>query len=167
MKTRSLLFLLALLIIAGCQPCDKTEAVDLAAVKESVIKIADEYKDAWNNQNLDALNSIISQKGLYCGTDPSEIFDKEELFDLWEKALADSIDYSYTIDKRKIMLAEDGKSAIIMEYLNIKGWSPFLMGRQTIEVVKTDEHWEIDYISWGFLIKNEDVERVNKALMEE
>ncbi len=164
MKKIFLLAMVAMMIATGCEHAIRTDVVDLKASKEAVLQIADEYKAAWNAEDIDALNQMIADDGLYCGTDPSEVLDKAALLDMWTTAFADSTDYSYQIDQRKIRMAPNGKSAILVEHLVISGWSSILHVRQTYQIIKTGDSWGIDFISWGFMVKNEDVEHLNKAL---
>ena len=158
-----LIFCLA--IIAGCAPKVQTEEVDLNAVNETITQLVDKYHNAWNAEDIDVINAIVANDGLFCGSDPSEQLDKTALLNMYEQLFADTAtDYSYSIDLRKIKLAADGNSAIVMDHIIMNGWTPLMQMRQTVQIVKTGNAWEIDYISWSFIAKNEDVERLNKTL---
>lgn len=164
MKKIFLLAMLAAIITLGCQPPVKTEVVDLKAIQDTITQIADTYMNAWNAEDMDVLAGLLADDGQYCGTDPSEELDKATLLEMWTKAFADSINYSYEVDQRRIRLDPSGRSAIVVEHLVIGGWSSMLHVRQTYQIIKTPADWKIDFISWGFMVKNEDVERLNKAL---
>ena len=165
MKNLSLFLIIAVLIAAGCTQTVEPETVDLDAVKETVTKIADKYLDAWNSENLDVLTNMVTDDGMFFGTDPTELMDKKALLEMYAELFADTaVDYSYSIDTRKTKVAGNGSSAIVVEYITIGDWSSKMPLRQTSHIVKTEDNWKIDFISWGFIIRNEDVEKVNQAL---
>lgn len=66
------------------------------------------------------------------------------------------------------MPAADGKSApllkLLVEHINMTGFSPLIQMRQTFQFVKAGDNWKIDFISWGFIVGNDDVEKLNGAL---
>jgi hypothetical protein len=70
----------------------------------------------------------------------------------------------FTVDKREIFIAEDRNSAIAIEQFYFKLFSPNIMWRVIFHAVKSGEDWKLDFISWNFIPKNEDIEKINKAL---
>ena len=165
MKKICFLTIFAVMITAGCNPKVKTESVDLNAVNDTITQLADKYMNAWNARDIDVLTALVADDGLFCGSDPSELLDKTSLINMWTQAFSDTTtDYSYDINIRKIKLTADGKSAIVMEHITVGGWSPMMQIRQTYQIVKTSNNWEIEFHSWGFIAKNEDVEKLNKTL---
>ncbi len=70
----------------------------------------------------------------------------------------------FTVDKREILIAEDGNSAIAIEQFYFKLFSPNLPWRVIFHAIKTGEDWKLDFISWNFIPKNEDIEKINKAV---
>ena len=168
MKKIILFTIVATLLFAGCQPTAKTDPVDLDAVKDTISTLADRYTKALISKDLDFLSELMADDGLYCGTDPSEIFDKNALMNYWTEMSKDTLnDYSYQVDLREIRVVADGKSAIVIEHMSADGWSPNMGLTQIYSVVKHDKKWQIDHASWGFLLRNEDVAKVNEALMPE
>lgn len=164
MKKNNFLFILVVMMIAGCQPKHETESVDLKAMNETITQLADTYMKAWNAEDMNVLMAFATDDGMFCGSDPFELMDKASLEIMFSQVFEDTTaDYSYTIDVRKIKLALDGRSAIVMEHISMP-WSPLLKMRQTFQFVKTADDWKIDYISWGFIANNEDVWKLNKAL---
>ncbi len=167
MKQIFLLGIIALFLSTGCQQAVKTEVVDLKAAGAAITKVADAYMKAWNAEDMTKLSELVADGGQFCGTDPSEELDKAALLEMWTTAFADSTDYSYQVKQRRIRMAEDGKSAILVEHLVIGGWSSILHVRQTYQIIQAGDAWVIDFISWGFMVKNEDVDRLNKALEQD
>lgn len=165
MKKIYFLSIIILMIAVGCQQKEQIESVDLKATNDTVTQLLDEYLDAWNAKDIDALNAMVADDGLFCGSDPSELLDKLALKKMFVQLFSDTTNnYKYIIDVRRIKVAKDGKSAIAMEHIIMSGWSPKMQMRQTFQIVKTNNKWEIDYIGWGFLTKNENVEKLNNAL---
>jgi len=165
MKKIYFLAIIAVMITVGCQQKDQIESVDLNATNDAITQILDEYLDAWNAKDIDVLTEMVSDDGLFCGSDPSEILDKSGLKKMFVQLFSDTTtNYNYNIDLRTIKVAENGKSAIAIEHIIMSGWSPKIQMRQTYQIVKTNNKWKIDYIGWGFLTKNENVEKLNKAL---
>lgn len=157
--------IILVMIAVGCQQKEQVETVDLNATNDAVIQLLDEYLNAWNAKDIDALTAMVADDGLFCGSDPSELLDKSALKKMFVQLFSDTtINYKYIIDVRRIKLAEDGKSAIAIEHIIMSGWSPMLKMRQTFQIVKTNNKWTIDYIGWGFITKNENVDKLNKAL---
>ena len=165
MKNIYFFLIIAVIITAGCNQNVKTESVDLSVLNETIIQLDDKYMNAWNTKDVDVLTELIADDGMFFGTDPSEIMDKTALIDMYTELFSDTTaNYSYVIDIRKIKLAADGKSAIIVDYIDLYDWSPLIPLRHTSQFVKIDNNWKIDFIAWGLIAKNEDIDKLNKAL---
>ncbi len=135
------------------------------AVKASVAAFLDKYDSAFKAKDAPAVIALLAGDGLFCGTDPSEIWDKKQISDGWTQAFADpSMMLDFTVDKREIMVAEDENSAIAIEQFYFKIFSPNIMWRVIFHAVKSGEDWKLDFISWNFIPKNEDIEKINKAV---
>jgi ketosteroid isomerase-like protein len=167
MKKILLLSSVVVIFLIGCQQKEKERIVDLAAVEQTVDEFAEKYYNSLVSKNVDALNILVADDGLFCGTDPSEVFTKRDVIEYWTTVSEDTVnDYSYKVDLRKIKVTPTGQSAIVMEHLT-SAMSPLMKITQTYHVVKTNDSWLIDYLSWGFLVKNDDIEKVNAVLMLE
>ncbi len=167
MKKSILFTLVTLLIIAGCTQQPKVKVTDIDTSKKSITKVADKYLNAWNTKNTNAIAELVTDDGMFFGTDPSELLDKTGLLAMCTQLFSDkTTNYNYNIISRKIKLATDGNSALIIEYIDMDDWTPLLKMRQTYQIVKTTNDWKIDFIAWGFIAKNEEVEKLGKALQE-
>lgn len=60
--------------------------------------------------------------------------------------------------------AKDGNSAIAFEQMVLKPFSHKLPVRTVYHLVKANNIWLFDFTSVGFIPKNEDIDRLNKAL---
>jgi len=69
-----------------------------------------------------------------------------------------------TVDKREIRISKDGNSAIAFEQMFLTPYSQKMSVRTVYHLVKDNNNWLIDFTSTGFIPKNEDIDRINKAL---
>jgi tetratricopeptide (TPR) repeat protein len=146
-----------------------TKAKHIFEVEEpariAVTALLDKYNRAFKAKDTGTLVSLLVDGGMFCGTDPSEIWNKKQVATGFEQSFADpSLVIDYTVDKREILIAEDGKSAIVVEQAFYKFFSPNLAGRLVYRAVKYGEAWKFDFLSWSFVPRNEDIGRINKAL---
>ena len=108
---------------------------------------------------------MIADWGLYCGTDPKEIWKKDDVIDLWKQFFTDTIaTFEYTSLNREINVSPSGLSAVIINPDIYAGWSPNIPIRLTFHAIKIENVWQIVFINWSFVAKNEDVGKLNKAL---
>jgi ketosteroid isomerase-like protein len=134
-------------------------------LKVAVNALLDKYDSAFKAKDAPTLIALLAEDGLFCGTDPSEIWDKKQISDGWKQYFADtSLLIDYTVDKREILIAEDGNSAIAIEQFYFKLFSPNIQWRTIFHAVKAGEGWKFDFISWNLIPKNEDIEKLNKAV---
>lgn len=155
-----LLSILAVLFASGCSNEQNTLIPD-----QTIEEISDQYLEAWNNKDLYTLNQLIANDGEFYGSDPEEIMDKPALMKMYTRFFEDTTSsYIYSVSLRKIRISADSNSAIIMERITFPEWSPKMPISQTSHVINANGFWKIDFISWGFIIKNDDVEKVNEIL---
>lgn len=165
MKKTIYIFSIAVIIITACQPKSETLPVDTSAAKIAVTTLLDKYNSAWNAKDVSTLTALLTDDGLFCGTDPSELMDKKTLSAGWTQAMADtSMNFNYSVDKREMRIAADGNSAIALEQFYTKAISQTMPARLIFHVVKYGDNWMIDFLSWAFIPKNEDIGKLNKAL---
>jgi hypothetical protein len=165
MKSKPYLILFTLLVMAACQPKTELEPVDIGAAEVAVTSILDNYHAAMIAGNASDCMSFLENKGLYCGTDPIELWDKETFSNAITEAMADtSFSINYAIDKRIIRIAGDGKTALALEQFTMNAISEKIPIRLISHLMKTDENWTIDFISWSLIPLNEDIAKLNKAL---
>jgi ketosteroid isomerase-like protein len=165
MKKACILLSVVLLATASCQKTPQVVPVDIEAEKSAIASLIDKFNLAFNAKDVPAMVAFLTEDALCCGTDPSEFWNKEQITDLWTQTLADTalkINYSYS--KREIRLATDGNSAIVVEQYVFPLLSAKIPLRNIYNVVKTDETWMVDFISWNFIPRNEDIPKLNKAV---
>jgi len=156
---------MAVLVIVSCQQTPQVVPVDIEAEKAAVAALFDKFNSAFNAKDAAAMTTFLTEDALSCGTDPTEFWNKKQITDLWTQSLADTalkINYSY--NKREIRVAADGNSAIVVEQYIMPFLSSKIPLRNVYNAVKTNENWMIDFLSWNFIPKNEDIPKLNKAV---
>jgi len=139
--------------------------MDHDVAKNSVSLLADKFAKAMKEIDVDMLKSTLAEDGLFCGTDPTEVFDKESFLERFEPSFSPSTEgFVFTTKNREISVSSNGKSAIVTEQVTYPSWSPNMPIRQTFHAVKVGIDWKFDYVGWSFLANNEDVEKLNKIL---
>jgi ketosteroid isomerase-like protein len=165
MKKIYCLALMAMMIMSACQPKPKTVTVDTAAVKTAITAFMDEFNAAFKGDDASKVIVLLTEDALTLGTDPSEFWDKKQISDAWTQVMADTtIAFEYTVDKREIRLAADGNSAVVVEQFTMPIISQKIPVRNVYHVVKVGDKWMIDFMSFSFIPKNEDIVKLNKAL---
>lgn len=165
MKKFYLLLILSVLIVSGCSKENITHDQDQSELTLVIEQIADQYREAWNNKDVLKLDQLTDDDGEFYGSDPDEIMDKAALLEMYSLFFTDTTSsYLYTVDLRKIKVSYNGNSALIMERITFPLWSPKMPMCQTSHLTLVDDQWKIDFICWGFIIKNDDVPSVNDIL---
>jgi ketosteroid isomerase-like protein len=151
--------------ITACQTKTKIVPVDTAPAKVAVTTALDKYNSAFRSKDANALMTLLTDNGLYCGTDSKELLDKASLSNMMNQSFADtSFKVNYSIDKREIRIATDGNSAIAVEQMFFKAFSQKIPVRMVYHLVKNNDNWLFDFVSWNFIPNNEDLGKLNKAL---
>jgi len=165
MKKTPCIILVTLMMITACQTRTKIIPVDSIAAKNSVTKVLEKYHSAMNAKDANTVISILSNDGLYCGTDSKDFWDKPTHSNNISRMFADtSLVLKYKIDKREIRIAVDGNSAISVEQCFILAFSQKIPIRMVSHLVKTGNDWLIDFSSTTFIPNNEDIGKLNKAV---
>ena len=163
MKTKSYLLFLVLLMMAACQP--KSESVNLADAENAVSVELDNFHKAMMAGNVDDIMSFLDNEGLYCGTDPTELWDKESLSKMMTESMADTLFvFDYSVDKRKIKVSIDGGTALVLEQFTVNVISEKIPIRLITHFVNAEDVWMMNFFSWSFVPYNEDVAKLNEVL---
>ena len=97
--------LATMILVASCQMKTKTVPYDPIAAKAEVSKALDSINMAAKARDNKTFLSFFTEDGLYCGTDPKELWTKEDYAKLVEKMLADTtMHFDMKITNRKYAL---------------------------------------------------------------
>jgi ketosteroid isomerase-like protein len=158
-------FFILAIITASCQTGQKVAPVDPAEAKAAVTRILDSHWSAVKAKDADAVMALLTDDFLSCGTDPREFWNKTDLYNSVRQMLADtSFHFDVTVDRREIRIARDGNSAIAIEQMVVKPFSQKMPIRTVFHLVRENNAWLIDFSGTSFLVNNEDIEKLNKAL---
>ncbi len=161
MKTLIGLFIFAMAFVS----CQTKPQVDMTELKEEVAKILDDHWSALKAKDADAVIALVSENFLSCGSDPKEFWNKTDMYNTVKMMLANpELKIDIKVDKREIRISKDGNSAIAFEQMFLTPYSQKIPVRTVYHLVKENDNWLIDFISTGFIPKNEDIDKLNKAL---
>jgi ketosteroid isomerase-like protein len=153
------------IVFVSCQTKTEFMPVDMTESKEAVTRVLDAHWAALKAKDADAVIALVTEDFLSCGTDPIEFWNKTDMYNTVKQMLAnDELKIDITVDKREIRIARDGNSAIALEQMFLKPFSQKLPVRTVYHLVKDNNTWLIDFTSTGFIPKNEDIDKLNKAL---
>lgn len=166
MMTRVLFLLVGSLVILSCEK-PAAPVVDRVAAAKAVGTLFDSYTKATKERNYAALDSTLADDGLFLGTDPEEFWDKAKLMSTFNAASQESSSpVAISMDKREIRISEDGTMAIVVEQSNIPIMSEGILIRGVGHARLIKGQWKIDFYSWSLIPRNEDLEKVNKAVVK-
>jgi hypothetical protein len=162
---KKLLVSTALILFAGLAfgQTSKTATVDIEAEKATLNEILDKLISARESGDRSTFLSLLTEDALFCGTDPSEFWDKQYFVDRSKRDSTDPAPEIKYIGDRKIMVSADGNSAIVVMQFIIP-WSPKIPLRTVYHFVKTNDNWMILFVNVAFIAKNEDIKKLNEAI---
>ena len=156
--------LVTMIFVASCQMKTKTVPYDPIAAKAEVSKALDSINMAAKARDNKTFISFFTEDGLFCGTDPKELWTKEDYAKLVEKMLADTtMHFDMKVDKKEIRVEKDGNSAITLEQF-ITRWSKPITLRSTMHFVKVDNKWMVDFSNIAFIPDNKDIPKITAAV---
>jgi len=165
MKKTPLLIWAVVIIMTSCQPKPATVAVDPEAVKAELATFMDEYNAAYMALDINKITALCDDNTMFLGTDPSEFWNKKQITDLFLAQAGDStMKIEFKVDRREIMVAADGKSAIIVEQYFVPMISTKMPVRCIDKVAKVNDKWMFELLSWNIVARNEDIPKLSAAL---
>jgi len=139
--------------------------LDKEAVKAELTTLMGEYNAAYMAMDINKMTAFCSDDVMFLGSDPSEIWNKKQITDYFMSMPGDStMAIEFTVDRREILVAADGKSAIVVEQYYVPLISTKLPIRCIDNVVKVGDKWMFNLISWNIIPKNEDIPKIIGAL---
>jgi ketosteroid isomerase-like protein len=155
---------LAGLIILSCKN-QKQSPPNLNEAKSNLEKTLNSYDSAFMAKDSNAITAFYTDDVLFCGTDAKEFWDKEGIRKVHAESLAsDTSNIQIAPSRRDIRVSKDGNSAIAIEQFDIASFSPIPL-RMVYHAVKENNKWMFDFISVAFIPNNEDIPKLNQALM--
>ena len=124
----------------------------------------DKFDSAYKTFDVSTMASYLSEDLLFCGTDPSEFFNKQQITDLWTQIPDNTVYELKSISDRKIKVAPDGNSASVVDQFMMPMYTPKIPWRNVYHTVKINGEWKNIFFSMSFIPKNDDSAKLNAAL---
>ena len=155
----------AVISITASSTSINSPAYQTKTPNDDIVAILDKFHASFGNRDTATLKSMLTNPGLYCGTDPTEISnDRNFVLDyLMQSYFADTATV-YTVNMREIQIASDEKSAITVEQFIYPSRSKYFPTRCNIHLVKIKEKWFIDSFILSLVISPYDMERINTIM---
>jgi len=167
MKTKIPTLIALMMLLFACQPKEeqRSKPVDLDAAKTEVKALIDDFDKAIIKSDWDGILKMLSKDGWYSGTDPSEVWNYDQYTVELNKMKSDTtFKVDFVVDKQIIKVDSAGLNALVLEQFVIKQFSEKMTIRNVLHTKKEGNIWKIDFFSMSFIPKNEDIEKINKAL---
>ncbi len=164
MKKVSVVFVMALLLTTTCQQPPVIEPVDIKAEEATLNVLLDNLATAMRTMDVETLSSFFSDRLFFYGTDPSELWTRQQVTERWQ-AMSEGDPYeTKTIGDRLIIVNPDGLTAIAVDQYYMPKYSQKIPFRNVFYLTKGTDGWKIDFFSASFVPKNEDLPKLNRAL---
>ncbi len=158
-------FFTIIIFIIGFTTNIKSQQDDIATVKSKIATMLDNMYSALVSRDIETVKEFLAEDGLFCGTDPEEFWTTKDILKIYSEMFrAEGFEINFKIDKREIRVSPDGNSVIVVEQLIAYWISKKIPARTISHIIKTGETWKCDFQSYSMIPKNEDIDKLNKAL---
>ena len=166
-KPTAYCLLLFAAILSGCQ--QESTTTESPGKTKSIDSVLDEYHQAMKSKDAPTMMSLMAEKGLYCGTDPMELWDKNTLSDYVTQAFENpSLEIDYKINRREIRLGKDGKSAIAVDHYVMDVITPHFPVRTVFHLILDENNaWKCNFLSMSLAPPNDGMKLINKLVEAE
>ncbi len=153
-----------MIIVTSCQMKTKTVPFDPATAKTEVTKTLDSMDMALKSKDAKTFLSFYKEDGLYCGTDPTELWDKAGYTKTITEMLSDTAStFKMNVTKMEIRFDSEGNSVNVLRQF-VAGWSKPIELRSTMHLVKSDNKWMVDFASLALVPNNNDLPKLTGSL---
>ena len=146
-KSRLLLVLLVPIFI---------QAQQSPVVKEQITSVLDQWHKAASDANFDAYFKLMDQQSIFIGTDPEELWNKQEFMDFAKPYFDRGKAWSFSSVERNIYMDKNQKYAWFDELLSTQ----MELCRGSGILMLTDQGWKIRHYVLSIAVPNEDVDQL-------
>jgi hypothetical protein len=173
-KTITLLAIaLSVATAVGCKN-DKTTATtenhaESADIKTEIMAIADKFHASFKAKKADDIKNLITDTGVFSGTDPEEVYNQQGFIDYLMKKLGNPAigTITYEIDRREMVIDKNGCGVTLVDQFTPIVFTQNIPWRMTSHLIKKDGVWKFDFISLSMIPKNDVVPYINMAAHKE
>ena len=122
----------------------------------------DEFGEGLKVKDAAIIDKMMSEGGLFLGTDPSEFLNKQDMVEAMKQMYTnEGLDFNFTLNKRETRIYDNGNAAIVIEQSIIPFISSHMPVRTVYYLIKAIDTWEIDFYSAAMILVNEDLPKIN------
>jgi hypothetical protein len=147
--------------------CDQKQApvpMDTAAAEEELIQVMDKMYEAYNGKDGESFVSVLSETGLFIGTDPDEYWDHASFSKAMTMMLADTAFHpDLTIERREIRFEDNGVEAFVVDQFYSE-WCKEIPMRNVYHFIKSDGEWKCDFSSMALIPLNASLPAICSAV---
>jgi len=154
--------LLAMIFATSCQTKTKPVAVEFDPVtaKAELTKTLDDIDASFKSKDAKTFLSFFTEDGLYCGTDPAELWDKAGYTKAITSMMADTMKFKEPkYERTEIRFGKEGNSANVLRQF-MTYWSKPILVRDVMHFVKVDNKWMVDFTNFALVPQNKDLPKL-------
>ena len=171
-RTITLLALaLSLSMAVACSDTKNSDGKTTAAIsdpqsaKNDILTVADKFHAAFKSKKIVEISPLINEKGFFMGTDPEEVFNKQGFENYLTQKLTNPAigTITYEIERREMLFEESGDGVVLIDQFTPDVFTQHIQWRMVTHLVKKDNAWKFNFISFSLVPKNNVIPAVNMA----
>ncbi len=132
------------------------QAQQSQVVKEQINSVLNQWHKAASDANFNAYFKLMDQQSIFIGTDPEELWNKQEFMDFAKPYFDRGKAWSFSSVERNIYMDENQKYAWFDELLSTQ----MELCRGSGILMLTDQGWKIRHYVLSIAVPNEDVDQL-------
>lgn len=144
---------------------DTETSADPESAKKDIYAVADKFHEAFKSKKIVEISPLINENGFFMGTDPGEVFAKQSFENYLTKKLTNPAigTITYEIDRREMLFEDSGDGVVLVDQFTPDVFTQNIQWRMATHLVKKDNVWKFDFISFSLIPKNDVIPAVNMA----
>lgn len=167
------LLVLIFMGLSACQPPESEKPAEMspdeiAELKAEATALQDELYQMHQDMDMERMDETMAEGGLFMGTDPGEVFDREAYLELNASFSDDSAarelmtQLTWKVMERDVRLFDEGEHAVVTDLTQIS--FSLLPVRFSSIMERTDGTWKFIYMNNAFVMPNEMIAVVDSAI---
>ncbi len=139
------------------------KSFDTEAEKVAISNFLNKFMTAFNDRDIEAMSSLLTEDMFSWGSDPAELWNKQQLTEIWKQMLTKPFKLN-VIGEPTIKIAPDGYSAFVVQQYFMPSVSEKLPFRNGYHLIKLNDEWKIFTLNTACIPKNKDLPKIDKVL---